>query len=361
MADVKRRRTPLIALSVALPLIILFAVTELKYLPAYLYDVLDRSCPEQYRGPAARQPFLVVGHRGAAAEEVENTLRSYRRALEVDSVNGLELDLCMTKDGVIVIWHDWDPDSPIALAREAGLEPDVKFRPLLPATGSSWRRPVHTLTLAELRAHYGFSLKEGDTMRSVPATIPTLDEFLAFASRYDRLRLVYFDLKIPEEQAAMTATYFNSIRKSLEAYTPRFTVVFMTPHQKIFDQIEQIYPGDNITFDVEPPAGIVLEPWELNSVRTAIARGNGYASTVHPKASTWAPWTTLKRLVENDVRMRDEHNRTNPTAPIKAVVAATITAPESIRCLIATGVDGLITDDPKRLREIAREMGRVVD
>jgi glycerophosphoryl diester phosphodiesterase len=267
----------------------------------------------------------------------------------------------MTKDGVIVVWHDWDPDSPIALAREAGLEPDVKYRPLYPAKGSSWRRQVHTLTLAELRAHYGFALKDGDTARSVPAWIPTLDEFLAIVSRYDRLRLVYLDLKIPEEQSALTSVYFNTIRKSLDAAAPRFTVVFMTPHQKIFDQIEQIYPGENITFDVEPPPGIVLEPWEINSARTAIERGNAYASTVQPKASTWAPWTTLKRLIEHDVRMRDEHNRTNPRNPVKAVVAATITAPDNIRCLIATGVDGIITDDPKRLREIAREMGRTVD
>jgi glycerophosphoryl diester phosphodiesterase len=281
--------------------------------------------------------------------------------MEVDSANALELDLCMTKEGVIVVWHDWDPDSPIALAREAGLEPDVKYRPLYPAKGSSWRRQVHTLTLAELRAHYGFALKDGDTARSVPAWIPTLDEFLAIVSRYDRLRLVYLDLKIPEEQSALTSVYFNTIRKSLDAAAPRFTVVFMTPHQKIFDQIEQIYPGENITFDVEPPPGIVLEPWEINSARTAIERGNAYASTVQPKASTWAPWTTLKRLIENDVRMRDEHNRTNPRNPVKAVVAATITAPDNIRCLIATGVDGIITDDPKRLREIAREMGRTVD
>ena len=264
MTAEKRRRTPLIALLIALPLILAFALTDLKYLPEYLAAVL-RKCPEEYQGAALKQPFLVIGHRGAAGVEVENTLPSMRRAVEIDSANGLEIDLCMTKDSVIVLWHDWDPDSPISEARELGLETDVKYRPLYPLEGTPERRLVHTLTLAELRQHYGYTLKEpldADERKRVPATIPTLDEFLALVSRYDRLRIVYLDLKIPEEQSALTGVYIDRIRKSLDAVRPHYNYVFITPHEKILGQLEQMNLGDNISFDVEPPAGLVLKPWE---------------------------------------------------------------------------------------------------
>ena len=47
----------------------------------------------------------VIGHRGAAGLEPENTLRSFRRALEL-GVDVIECDVRMTKDGRIVLIHD---------------------------------------------------------------------------------------------------------------------------------------------------------------------------------------------------------------------------------------------------------------
>src|SRR6185503_2781615 len=46
----------------------------------------------------ARRPCLVIGHRGAAKLEVENTLASFRRALELGA-DTIETDLSATADG----------------------------------------------------------------------------------------------------------------------------------------------------------------------------------------------------------------------------------------------------------------------
>jgi glycerophosphoryl diester phosphodiesterase len=51
------------------------------------------------------RPFLVVGHRGVAGHEPENTLRSFRRALEF-GVDGIELDVRLSADGELVVFHD---------------------------------------------------------------------------------------------------------------------------------------------------------------------------------------------------------------------------------------------------------------
>ncbi len=58
---------------------------------------------------------IVYAHRGAAAERPENTLASFRRALELGA-DALETDVHLTADGAVVAIHDADG------ARVAGVE-----------------------------------------------------------------------------------------------------------------------------------------------------------------------------------------------------------------------------------------------
>ncbi len=48
---------------------------------------------------------LIIAHRGASAEKPENTLAAFRRAVAL-GVDGLELDIHVTPDGVPVVFHD---------------------------------------------------------------------------------------------------------------------------------------------------------------------------------------------------------------------------------------------------------------
>ena len=48
---------------------------------------------------------LILGHRGAPAEQPENTLASFRRALELGA-DGVEIDVQRSADGVPVVIHD---------------------------------------------------------------------------------------------------------------------------------------------------------------------------------------------------------------------------------------------------------------
>src|SRR5262249_30086627 len=121
--------------------------------------------------PAA---FLIIGHRGACAVAVENTLESCARAVEGEGADTVELDLCVTQDQQGGVGCDWDPDTLSALARQAGAELDVLCRPVVPPTGHPLRRPVCDLTLEELRAHYGYAVVGQD--QTVPAHIPVLEE-----------------------------------------------------------------------------------------------------------------------------------------------------------------------------------------
>lgn len=56
-----------------------------------------------------RQKPLVIGHRGFASQAPENTMVSFKKALDL-GVGGLEFDVQMTRDGHLVVCHDEQVD-----------------------------------------------------------------------------------------------------------------------------------------------------------------------------------------------------------------------------------------------------------
>lgn len=49
--------------------------------------------------------FLKVGHRGAKAYEIENTIESFKKAIAL-GVNAIELDVRLSGDGKCIVSHD---------------------------------------------------------------------------------------------------------------------------------------------------------------------------------------------------------------------------------------------------------------
>ncbi len=52
-----------------------------------------------------KRHFFKIAHRGASAYEPENTLRSFKRAIEMGA-EMMELDVRFSQDGHLVIMHD---------------------------------------------------------------------------------------------------------------------------------------------------------------------------------------------------------------------------------------------------------------
>jgi len=123
-------------------------------------------------GDAAKGVRWIIGHRGSPADRPENTLASYRRAIEVGAT-AVEIDARTTKDGVLVSLHDAD------LARTA----DGKGK-------------VGDLTLAEIRA---FDAGSKFDANFAGERVPTVREILELCrGKVD----VLFDLKETGEDYA---------------------------------------------------------------------------------------------------------------------------------------------------------------
>jgi glycerophosphoryl diester phosphodiesterase len=108
--------------------------------------------------------ILVHGHRGARARKPENTLPAFQYAISA-GVDALEMDMAVTKDGIIVISHD-----PI-------LEPPV-------CSGPQPKAVIHTLTLKQVREWDCGRVRNPNfsTQEPIPGTrMPTLEDVFALA------------------------------------------------------------------------------------------------------------------------------------------------------------------------------------
>src|SRR6266851_5182205 len=89
------------------------------------------ACFAAAAAPAPR--ILVHGHRGARARRPENTLPAFEYAI-AQGVDALEMDMAVTKDGVIVISHDPILETPVCTGPRNG----VPIRELMLSEVRGW-------------------------------------------------------------------------------------------------------------------------------------------------------------------------------------------------------------------------------
>jgi len=92
----------------SLEIILLIAVASAVFVvflvAAYIFFVHKWGRPQSYY---YKDRPLVFGHRGSPTKATENTIESFKESVK-QGVDGLELDIRMTKDKKIVIFHDSD-------------------------------------------------------------------------------------------------------------------------------------------------------------------------------------------------------------------------------------------------------------
>jgi len=333
---------------------------RLKRTAASLGATLQRlfqTCPDPPDLPETeRSPFLIVGHRGSAGRRPENTIPSFELALQ-SGANGIEADLCWTADGHVVVWHDWDPDTPVALLRQRGWEPYVKYRPAVPKSGPH-RKRVSRLTLDELRTHYGYRGRRG-FIRKARVEIPLLPQLLEVVSRMDACHFIHLDIKIPPDEADLAPGMAESIARCLDAIRPRCDVVLNTLHENVLQGLRSGAPHLEYSHDVEIPFGLVTDPEAHSCVQRAVALGSRTSCVGRPTILTVAPWSTFTRVVLSDIIRRASHNSRPGAKRVEHLIAWTINKPREMGCLVRLGATGIVTDRPRRLRAIARRLGRI--
>src|SRR5689334_20126962 len=294
-------------------------------------------------------PFDLEAHRGGRALRPENTLPSFANALSM-GVDTLELDMGVTRDGVVVVSH------------ERGLNPDL-------ARGPDGRYidtgiPYIKLTLAEVKKYDVGQIRPGSDyaarfpeQRAIPGTrIPTLAEVFDLVRRsgdsHVRLNIeTKIDPTHPDESLdpqAFVTRVLDLLRR--EHFTDRVMIESFDWRtlllvQKQAPEIPTVYltqqqqPEENIYLDKASPWTAGFDPVKYGgSVPGAVKAAGG---------RIWSP-------LYNDVTaasIAEAHRLGLP------VIVWTVNDPKDMSRLIDVGVDGIISDRPDPLRTVAASKG----
>ncbi len=294
--------------------------------------------------------FDAQGHRGARGLYPENTLPAFAAALAI-GVTTLEMDVGLTRDGVLIVHHDrrLDPQR----TRDA--------------KGTWIEEPVPTifdldhLTLAAYdvgRARPGSRIAKRfpDQAGLDGVVIPTLAEVIALAETASNRTIRYnietktapgapTETAAPEAMAEALATLIQETGiteratiqsfdwrtlRHAQGFVPAIHTVYLTAEQSWLNNLERGQPG------VSPwTAGIDPDDFDGSVPRTVKAAGG----------AVWSPY--FRDLRDADLA---EAKRLG-----LRVVVWTVNEPAAMRTLMDSGVDGIITDYPDRLRAVMAE------
>ncbi|MFQ5690951.1 MAG: glycerophosphodiester phosphodiesterase family protein [Gemmatimonadota bacterium] len=274
-------------------------------------------------GPGS--PLRVIGHRGAAGVMPENTLPSFRHAVE-SGADAIELDLHCSRCGRLVVIHDDDVDRT--------------------TQGSG---PVESMDLAairELDAGYRFQPGEagavapGNGAAASPNDAPGVES--AYPFRGQGIRIPTFD----EVLAATDRRPVVAEIKSARAGAALGNWLLERPER------ERILVGGFSRRDVEP-AGRQAR-WRCaytDELRSYVLLGKlGLAGWARPAvdAAMVPERRGLLRVVTRRFIRRAHRDGLG-------VFVWTVDRPEDVRRLLAWGVEGLVTNYPARVRRIVDE------
>jgi glycerophosphoryl diester phosphodiesterase len=243
---------------------------------------------------------LVYAHRGAAAELPENTLPSFRRALELGA-DALETDVHLTADGEIVATHDDDG------RRVANVAHSLAKTPL--AAVRDWDAGYAFVDEHGARPFVGRGYR-----------IPTLEELLT------ELPAVRLNVDLKSENPRLVTRFLELVRRHgaedrvVAASFSRTTLVRLRRGG---------WRGESSLAKIEFAACWLLPAW----LWTRPPPGTRAQIPTRSGSIRLATRRTLRKLHALGVR----------------VDFWTINDPDEARALVALGADGIMTDDPARI------------
>jgi len=319
-----------------------------------LFSILS-AAPHVAHGEPADTPsrrltsFDIEAHRGGRALRPENTLPAFANALSM-GVDTLELDMGVTKDGAVVVSH------------ERGLNPDLARSPdgkyieaSIPYLQLSLAQ-VKTYDVGQIRPGSAYAAQFPEQLAVSGTRIPTLAEVFSLVRRsgdsHVRLNIeTKIDPTHPHESldpehfvtavlALLRREHFSD-RVMIESFDWRTLLLV----QKQAPEIPTVYltqqaaPDPNVYADKASPWTAGYDPRNYGgSVPRAIKAAGG---------SVWSPYYR-----DIDARsIAEAHELGLP------VIVWTVNDAHDMARLIDMGVDGIISDRPDVLREVASQKG----
>jgi glycerophosphoryl diester phosphodiesterase len=294
--------------------------------------------------------FDLEAHRGGRALLPENTLPAFANALSM-GVDTLELDVGVTADGEVVVSH------------ERGLNPDLA-RDARGSYVAPPGTPFAKLRLEEVKAYDVGQLRPGSSyarqfpeQRAVPGTrIPTLRELFALVRK-----------------SGNTQVRFN-IETKIDPNHPDETLDPQAFVSRLLEVIEAEKLSDRVmiqSFDWRTLQLVQQQAPKMQTVYLTLQRGAGQTVALD-KATNWTAGFnpadhggSLPRTIKAAGGAIWSPYFGDVTAALVSeahelglrVVVWTVNKRDDMARMIDIGVDGIISDSPDLLRQVASEKG----
>lgn len=241
---------------------------------------------------------MVIAHRGGALEMTENTIAAFQRAVRLGA-EGIETDLRLTRDGVVVLYHD------SAFGRVEGLAEAQRTR------------LISEMSYQELAASP--LLRIGEDMGD--SRVPTLDQLLAGL----RSGILNIEIKRGERYDELV----NKTIAALKGFPQLDRLVLEPPDLKTAEKLRSEF-GPRLKLHINP--GVEREvPFEAAVERVLKLRPHSI-SVNYKKLSAEIVEAAHKAGVE--------------------VWVWTVNSPEIAQAMRLLGVDAIKTDRPKALLDL---------
>jgi len=295
-----------------------------------------------------QKKVLVIGHRGASGLYPENTLTGFERTLDI-GVDGIELDVLTTADGVLCVHHFY------TLKPEIARTPDRKWldnQSAIPIKSLTFEE-LQTYDVGRLKPRTKYARKYPDQKaidgERIPAFRKVIDLLKARGGDHTKL---WVEIKTSPEQPGMTPPSEDVVQQVLKIVRDKnfdsrvvllsFNWNVLAIVKKIAPQISTAYISatakwlDNIKIGQPGPspwmAGIDVDDYQGSIPHSINAIGG----------KIWCAWS--ESLTRKEVQTAHDLG-------IKVFVWI-VDSERDIRKFLKMDVDGIITNRPDRAKRI---------
>lgn len=244
----------------------------------------------------------IIAHRGFRSQYPENTLTAFRKALEIGA-HGLELDVHYSKDGEIVVFHDFELER---ITGQSGHIFDFTYETLKDM-------PIHLFGITE--------------------RIPRLEEVLSLFLEYEK--------NFPQTKPRILNVEFKAgsqFYKDIEKRTLDLCLDYLTRENLIFSSFDHkaLLTLKEIDSTIKTGAltsAALIDPWlYLEHIK---------ADYYHPHYLTLTE-SALHDLLEHDVEIN----------------TYTLNSPDMAKQFVRSNIHAIITDEPEELLKLLETLSK---
>lgn len=291
------------------------------------------------------------GHRGARGLLPENSLAAFERAIEL-GVTTLELDIGITRDGVLVVHHDLELNP--AYARDAS--GNWIDKPPGPIYRMSWDE-LNTYDIGRLKPNTGYARNFPDQQPVDGTRIPRLSDLFDLVKRLNKDRIRFaIETKVRPDSADKTLppeAFATALVEEIRKAGMHNRVQILSFDWRTLQVVQKIAPE-------MPTVYITAQQRWTDNIAADKPEGSAWTAGFQYKDHGSVP----KMIKAAGGRFWSVYHGDIDAAKVKEaqalglqVLVWTVNDAPTMKRLLDMGVDGLITDRPDIAQTVLRERG----